>query len=69
MKLEITKEETAQLIFWTQANILTITNLIQVADDAGDSAEDIKEYRKALLSAQSIYRKLTGQNFSSPSEN
>lgn len=60
MKLELTKEEREQLTFWCQANILTITNLIQ-ENDPKDTPEDIQEYRKALASAQRIYQKLTGQ--------
>lgn len=65
MKVELTKEEVKRLTFWVQANILTITNLIQEADIAGDSPEDIVEYKKALSEGQSIYRKLT-QSSSSP---
>jgi len=65
MKVEFTKEETAQVVFWTQANILTITQLIQEADQAGDTAEDVVAYKQALKSAQTIYRKLT-QSSSSP---
>lgn len=58
MKLELTKEEVESLTFWVQANILTITNLIQT-DSPEDTADDFKEYRKALKIAQSIYGKLT----------
>lgn len=57
MKLDLSKEEVKQLIFWCQANILTITNLIQT-EDSLDTESDIAEYKQALRTAQSIYQKL-----------